>query len=188
MSRPTNLEVRSREYLLEDEIDKLIDASKKGSNSTRDSLMILLMFRHGLRVHEAINLKWEDIDMVRGTIHVNRLKHGVSGRHPLKRIELIGIANLKRKRKLMSPYMFLSNRGVPIDVSTVQKFFKRYGDRAGFTFPVHPHMMRHSCGYYLASNGVDTRAIAEYLGHTSMNNTYRYTAISPTRFTSFFPG
>jgi type 1 fimbriae regulatory protein FimE len=180
--RQKNIDLRSREYLLDREIDSIITAAKKSKNGLRDSTLILLMYRHGLRMSEATNLKWSDVDLVTGTIHINRKKNGVSGRHPLTRIELVALGKMYRTKSPYSQYVFLSRHKLPLSDSTVQNIFKKLGVLAGIEFPVHPHMLRHSCGYKLANDGVDTRTIAEFLGHTSMNNTYRYTAISPNRF------
>ena len=59
---------------------------------------------------------------------------------------------------------------------------RRLGDRAGFDFPVHPHQLRHACGYTLANKGTDTRTLQAYLGHRNIQHTVRYTELSPTRF------
>jgi len=63
---------------------------------------------------------------------------------------------------------------------------KRAGQKAGLPFQVHAHMLRHSAGYKLAGDGHDTRAIQDYLGHRNINNTVRYTELSPTRFKNFW--
>lgn len=177
---------RSREYLLESEIDLIIAAAKKSRHGLRDSTFILLSYRHGLRVSEAINLKWENLDLLLGTIHINRLKRGKSGRHPLKKIELLALNKLRRQATKESRYCFTSQLGLPLSDRSCENMIAKAGQLAGLPFPIHPHMLRHSCGYRLANQGIDTRAIAEYLGHTSLNNAYRYTAIAPGRFDDFW--
>jgi type 1 fimbriae regulatory protein FimB/type 1 fimbriae regulatory protein FimE len=62
----------------------------------------------------------------------------------------------------------------------------RAGRLAGIPFRVHPHMLRHACGYKLANDGPDTRAIQAYLGHRNINHTVRYTELSPERFRGFW--
>jgi type 1 fimbriae regulatory protein FimB/type 1 fimbriae regulatory protein FimE len=62
----------------------------------------------------------------------------------------------------------------------------RAGKVAGLPFPIHPHMLRHACGFYLANKGIDTRAIQQYLGHCNIQHTVRYTALTPHRFTQFW--
>jgi site-specific recombinase XerD len=68
----------------------------------------------------------------------------------------------------------------------VNRLVKRIGERAGFPFPVHIHMLRHACGYKLANDGHDTRAIQDWLGHRSIQHTLRYTELSQTRFKDFW--
>lgn len=182
----TNLEKRSREYLLPGEVDRLIAASKIVRNGQRDSTLILLSYRHGLRVSEAIALMWSDIDFGGGSIHINRLKKGKSGRHPLRKPELIALHNLRRQQRIDTPYLFISQQNTPLSGRIVREIVLKAGKAADLPLTIHPHMLRHACGYYLANKGFDTRAIAEYLGHSSLEHTYRYTAIAPGRFNDFW--
>ena len=78
--------------------------------------------------------------------------------------------------------MFVSERLAPLSVAGYQRMVAWAGEAAGFPFLVHSHMLRHSCGYKLANDGQDTRAIQHYLGHKSINSTVRYTALAPDRF------
>lgn len=182
----TNLEKRSREYLLPAEVNRLIAASKIVRNGQRDSTLILLSYRHGLRVSEAVSLMWSDIDFGGGSIHINRLKKGKSGRHPLRKPELIALHNLRKQQRIDTPYLFISQQNTPLSERIVRNIVSTAGEVADLPLSVHPHMLRHACGYYLASKGIDTRAIAEYLGHSSLEHTYRYTAIAPGRFNDFW--
>jgi integrase len=77
---------------------------------------------------------------------------------------------------------------MPIDLEKWcrQKEIARAGVAAKFTFPVHSHMLRHACGFKLANDGHDTRAIQAYLGHRSIMSTVRYTALTPNRFKHFW--
>lgn len=182
----TNIEKRSREYLLPSEVELLIEAARIARNGQRDSTLILLSYRHGLRVSEAIGLTWSDIDFGGGSIHINRLKKGISGRHPLRKPELIALHNIRRKQLIDSPFIFNSQQGKVLGERSVRRIVGVAAIAAHLPFTVHPHMLRHACGYYLANKGFDTRAIAEYLGHRSLEHTYRYTAIAPGRFNDFW--
>lgn len=182
----TNIEKRSREYLLPSEVESLIEASKKTRNGLRDSTLILLSYRHGLRVNEATSLTWSDIDFGGGSIHINRLKKGISGRHPLRKPELIALHNVRRSLLIDSPFIFNSQQCKALGERSVRNIVSVAAIEAHLPFTCHPHMLRHACGYYLANKGFDTRAIAEYLGHRSLEHTYRYTAIAPGRFNDFW--
>ena len=180
--RPKNEEVRSREYLTLDEVEALMKAAGNlGRHQHRDRTLILIMFRHGLRVSEAIDLRWDQIDFKAGSIHVNRLKNGKPATHYLEGDELRALRRLKREYPDGS-FLFITERGGPLTRSTVNKLITRAGQKAGFGFPVHPHMLRHACGYYLANKGIDTRTIQDHLGHVSITHTVRYTELSPHKF------
>jgi len=73
-----------------------------------------------------------------------------------------------------------------LSVSGYQRMVARAGEAAGFPFLVHSHQLRHFCGYKLANDGHDTRAIQAYLGHRSIMSTVRYTALTPNRFKNFW--
>lgn len=184
--RRKNAESRSREHLTPREVDSLINAAKaSGRYGQRDSTLILIMYRHGLRVSEAIALKWDAVELKQGLLHVTRLKNGTPSTHPLRGPELRALRALQADWE-KSPYVFCSERGGPMTASNVRKVITRLGMAAKIPFPVHPHMLRHALGYKLASDGVDTRAIQLYLGHKSITHTAHYTALSPDRFKSFF--
>ena len=81
---------------------------------------------------------------------------------------------------------FLDAIGVGLAASTVRKIVARSGTRASIAFPVHPHMLRHATGFYLANEGHDTRAIQHYLGHKQISHTVRYTELRSDRFKGFW--
>jgi type 1 fimbriae regulatory protein FimB/type 1 fimbriae regulatory protein FimE len=145
----------------------------------------MLMYRHGLRVSEAVALRWEQIDLKAGLMQITRLKNGTPSTHPLRGPELRALRALKRDWP-ESPYLFASERGGPMTDSNVRKLLARLGRDAKLPFPVHPHMLRHACGYKLANDGHDTRAIQHYLGHKNIMHTVRYTELAPDRFKTFF--
>lgn len=180
--RPKNAEVRSREHLTPSEVTLLLKAAEKaGRHGHRDKTLILMMYRHALRVSEAIDLRWDQINLKQGEIHVNRLKNGKPSTHYLEGDELRALRRLMRDYPDHA-FAFVSERGGPLTRSTVNKLVTRAGDHARIGFPVHPHMLRHACGYYLANKGVDTRTIQDYLGHRSILHTVRYTELSPIKF------
>ena len=182
LGRPSNANLRSREYLTLDEVQALMKAAgNTGRHTHRDRTLILTMFRHGLRVSEAVDLKWDQVDFKAGSIHINRLKNGKSATHYLEGDEMRALRRLRRESP-KNPFIFLSERGGPLTRSTVNKLVERGGREAEIEFPVHPHMLRHACGYYLANKGIDTRTIQDYLGHVSITHTVRYTELSPNKF------
>ena len=122
------------------------------------------MFRHGLRVSEVIALRWEQVDLKQGLLHVRRLKQGIPATHPLRGIQLRALRQLQREY-LDTPYVFISERQTPFTARTVNHIITRSGSLAKLNLTIHPHMLRHSTGFYLANKGHDTRAIQAYLGH-----------------------
>lgn len=184
--RKTNQESRSREYLASHEINTLCKAARGiGRHGHRDETLILLMFRHAFRVSEIVALRWDQIDLRQGLLHVNRIKNGLSSTHPLHGLELRALRQLQRDYP-NTPYVFVSERDAPLATRTVHHIITRSGDKAGISFTIHPHMLRHSTGFYLANKGHDTRAIQSYLGHANIKNTVIYTELAPNRFKDFW--
>jgi integrase len=183
--RVPNAELRTREYLDEFEVGRLIKAAKANRNGLRDSTMILIAFRHGLRAAELVDLRWDQVDLGRNAVlHVRRVKNGLPTTHPLQGDEMRALRELKRSAD--SPFVFVSERGAPFTRAGFAKMVARLGQGAKFKFGVHPHMLRHACGYALANRGHDTRALQAYLGHKNIQHTVRYTELSPTRFKDFW--
>ncbi|MGA8270533.1 MAG: tyrosine-type recombinase/integrase [Candidatus Sulfotelmatobacter sp.] len=184
--RRPNAATRSREYLTGEEIGKLLQAAKAaGRYGQRDRTLTMIMYRHGLRVSEAVSLRWDQIDPEGGMLAVVRAKNGVPSTHPLRGPELRELRELRRAWP-DSPYVFVSERGGPMTTSNVRRLIARLGKEAGLPFPAHPHMLRHALGFKLANDGHDTRAIQLYLGHRNIRHTVRYTELSPDRFKAFF--
>lgn len=182
----SNLEQRTREHLFPHEVAAMIKAAKQvGRHGHRDSTLILLAYRHGLRVSELVTLRWEQMNFTGGTIYINRIKHGVSSTHPLRGVELRALRQLQRDYP-DSTYLFVSERKTVMSAATARGIIERSGILAGLSLSVHPHMLRHACGFYLASKGYDTRAIQAYLGHKNIQHTVRYTELSPGRFKDFW--
>lgn len=184
--RQSNASRRKREYLTPDEVEKVLQAAARlGRHGPRDRTLLLLAYRHGLRVSELVALRWDQVDLKAGLLHVARLKNGLASTHPIRGPELRALRELKRDYP-SSPYLFVSELGGPLTPATVRKLFARAGEKARLPFPIHPHMLRHSTGYKLANDGHDTRAIQQYLGHRNITHTVRYTELSPERFKGFW--
>jgi type 1 fimbriae regulatory protein FimB/type 1 fimbriae regulatory protein FimE len=183
---PKKTSTGEREYLRTNEINAMIRAAKKvGRHGIRDGGIILLMFRHGLRTAELVALKWTQIDLAGGYIEVHRVKNGRDSIHPLRSPELRALRQIQRDYTDTS-YVFVSERKAPLSTRTIRHIIARAGESAGIPFEVHPHQLRHGCGYYLAAQGHDTRAIQDYLGHKNIHHTVRYTQMSPQRFENFW--
>ncbi len=177
---------RIREYLTPSEVDKLILAAKQaGRHGLRDATMILITYRHGLRVSELIALRWSHVDLKQGLLYVVRRKNGLTTHHPLFGPELRALRQLKRDYP-DTDYIFMTERKAPITGDTVRKIVARAGEKAALGMPIHPHMLRHSTGFKLANDGVDTRSIQHYLGHKNIQHTVRYTEIASIRFRGFW--
>jgi len=184
--KPKNIDRRTREYLTPAEVTQLMQAARHvGRHGHRDTTLILLMYRHGLRVSEVASLRWESIDLKTALLHVRRLKHGVAATHPLHGPELRALRKLQHASPELT-YVFLSERGSPLSDRTIRHMILRAGIDAQLPFPVHPHMLRHACGFYLANKGIDTRSIQHYLGHRHIQHTVRYTELAPHRFRDFW--
>ena len=177
--------MNERKHLTAREIEKLMAATKGSRNESRDRCLLLLMFRHGLRVSEALGLKIADLDLEGRTLHVRRLKKGLSTTHPLRTDEIKAIKKWLADRDRMQPEgkdLFISERRTPLSRKTAWLFIRRYGEAADLEIAAHPHMLRHACGFSLADQGADTRLIQDYLGHRNIQHTVRYTATNPARF------
>lgn len=184
--RIKNAALRPREYLTEAEVERLMQAARqRGRHGVRDALMILMAYRHGLRVCELCALRWDQVDFAQGLLHVGRRKHGTPSVHPLCGAALRHLRQVKRA-SAPGVYVFVTERDGPMSAAGFRKLLARTGAAAGFGFGVHPHMLRHACGYKLANDGRDTRAIQYYLGHKNIQHTVRYTHLSAERFKGFW--
>jgi integrase len=183
--RRPNSELRTREYLTPAEVDRLVGAAKSNRWGDRDGTMVLVAYRHGFRSTELVDLRWDQVDFTHSTIHVRRAKGGKPAAHPLQGDVMRALRRL-RKDNPHGEFVFMSERGAPFSEAGWAKMIERLGREAGFTFKLHPHMLRHSTGYKLANDGKDTRSIQDYLGHQNIRHTVRYTELSPTRFKDFW--
>ena len=184
--RPPNADLRTREYLTEAEVERLLRATRSNRWGHRDATMILVAYRHGLRASELTGLRWDQVDFRTATLHVRRVKQGSPSTHPIIGDELRMLRRLQREQEPKSPFVFTSERGSPFTTAGFARMVERAGEQARLSFKAHPHMLRHACGFALAAKGHDTRALQAYLGHKNIQHTVRYTELSPTRFKSFW--
>jgi integrase len=181
--RRPNAAVRPREYLTATEIERLIAAARGRRHGHRDATMILLAYRHGLRASEVCDLTRDQVDFARGVLHVRRTKKGTPSVHPLQGDEIRALRRLMREP---SRFVFNTERKGPVTTATFRKMIAAVGRQASMPFSVHPHMLRHACGYKLANDGHDTRALQHYLGHKNIQHTVRYTEMNADRFKDFW--
>jgi type 1 fimbriae regulatory protein FimB/type 1 fimbriae regulatory protein FimE len=148
--------------------------------------VILVAYRHGLRVSELVDLQWSQIDFNTASLHVRRVKDGSPSIHPIRGDELRALRKLQREQEPKSAFVFTSERSTPFTTAGFARMVERVGEAAGLDFPAHPHMLRHACGFALANKGHDTRHLQDYLGHKNIQHTVRYTELSPDRFKDFW--
>jgi|SRR5262245_11471522 len=126
------------------------------------------------RASELVDLRWEQ----------RRVKQGTPSTHPILEDELL--RRLQREQEHKSAFVFTSERAAPFSTAGFARIVERAGIAARLAFKAHPHMLRHACGYALATRGHDIRALQAYLGHRNIQHTVRYTELSPTRFKDFW--
>ena len=177
----TDAHERGKNFLNEAEMEKLIDAAKRGRHGTRDHLLMLMMYRHGLRVSEAVGLRRDHVNLAQARVWVQRLKNSLSVEQPIAGDELRAIKRYLAVRTDKLPWLFISERRQPMTRQAVNYLIGVAGESAGLK-NVHPHMLRHSCGYYLANTGVDLRTMQDYLGHRDPKHTVHYTRVAGRRF------
>ncbi|SCC70153.1 tyrosine-type recombinase/integrase [Kosakonia oryziphila] len=176
----------TRKYLNEEEIRCLLQTISNKVGSERDYCMVCIAFLHGLRVSELTSLMLEDYDPLSKKLSIKRLKGGFSTCHPLLLEEDAVLQLWLIQRKLNSgshlPWLFLTRQGGKMTRQRFYQILRKYGHVAGLPLSIHPHMLRHSCGYSLAERGIDTRLIQDYLGHRNIRHTVLYTASNAQRF------
>ena len=179
----------NRPHFTNADIARLLAATTGSRYEIRDRCVILLMFRHGLRVSEAAGLTVADVDMANRSLHVKRLQGGLSSTHPLRRdkVRLLKAWLVERERlKPRGTRLFVSERRQPLSRKTIWVLIRRYGTLAGLPRLAHPQMLRHGCGYALVEQKTETQVIQQYLGHRYLLHTLKYTAQRPIQFATLW--
>ena len=143
--RQPNAAYRTREHLTEAEIERLIVAAKDNRWGHRDATMVLVAYRHGLRVSELVDLRWTQVDFDKATLHVRRVKAGTPSTHPIMGDEMRALRRLQREQDPKSPFVFTSERGAPFTTAGFARLVERAGAAAGFGFKAHPHTGPATC-------------------------------------------
>jgi type 1 fimbriae regulatory protein FimB len=181
---------KTRKFHTENEIERLLIATKNARHAARDSCLIFWMYRRGWRVSEACSFKMANLDLDARMAYVNRSKNGIATTHPIAEDEYKALKAWLKVRDgykgADSEYLFISERGGALDRKQVYYLLKRYGELAELETGSHPHMLRHACGYTLGNKGFDTRAIQVYLGHRNIQSTTVYTETNSGRFAKFW--
>ena len=168
---------QKRKWLTEDEVERLV----RCADADRDKAMILMAYRHGYRVSELIQLEWRMVDLDAGRVHVKRSKGSDDSVQPLGGRALRWLRKLRRAQPVGSRYVFVTRLGGPMTRNGFYKRLAKAAAKAGID-GVHPHLLRHSTGFKLVNDGMDTLSLAAYLGHRQLSNTRRYTKMSAHRF------
>jgi type 1 fimbriae regulatory protein FimB/type 1 fimbriae regulatory protein FimE len=181
-------EVRGVKHVTQDQVDQLRRAAGRlGRHGHRDATMILFGFRHGLRVSELIHFRRDQFNLAEQTVFIRRLKGSRSGTHDLSRLEVTAFRRLFKdndraafvKRHGRQPWAFCNERGGPLTRSAFFKVLARAGRECDPPIEVHPHMLRHGCGYHLINQGITTRRVQDHLGHRNISVTEKYTELAP---------
>ena len=182
-----NRDRRPREYLTETEVEAIAKAAgKRGRYGHRDKTMIMVCFRHGLRVQELVDLKWDQLNLDEALLTVHRVKKGRDSTHPIPGAELRDLRRLRREQAPGSRYVFMTERKAPMTANAFGRMLTRTAAKMRFPFPVHPHMLRHAAGFKLVNERQPIRAIQQYLGHRRIESTEIYTELTPGQFNDFF--
>ena len=175
MRQPTQLP----KFLTQEQLKQFFAAIPKGAK--REKALFLTIYRYGLRVAEAVELRLEDIDFRDNRIQVERKKNGIPTQRRLYDDVKRAIRAYLREREDTSDALFTGREG-GLGVSMMQKLFKQYAKKAGLDASFSIHCLRHSIAVHsLETDNVDIRDIQDLLGHRAIQNTLVYAAITDKR-------
>ena len=170
-----HLDRRTVHILTQDELRRLL----KVIRSKRDKAIFLVAYRHGLRASEIGLLQRADVDTKQGRMSIQRLKNSISGVYPMQPDVLKAVRSYVRTRKDESPYLFVSNRHVPISRYMLHHLMQTYGEAAGLPPEKRKfHCLRHSIATHLLDAGADLAFVKDWLGHTNIQNTTIYARLT----------
>ncbi len=166
---------RAITFLTQEEVQRLFDAIK----TKRDRAIFAVAYRHGLRASEVGMLQRTDLDLKVARITINRVKGSMSGTCPMSPDTVKLIRSYLNSRKDVSPYLFISNRVLPIDRRTLLVLMKKYGTAAGLPPAKQQfHALKHSIGTHILDAGEDVYFAKDWLGHKNIQNTTIYSKFS----------
>lgn len=170
-----------RKHLTKKEVERLVVTAKTLTRQgERDALMILLAYKHALRVHELVNLRWDQVLFDTNEIFIKRCKGSMSSTHPLATD--VKKALTSWRKQCDGPYVFPGPHG-PLTERAFFRIIQNVGVEANLGH-IHPHMLRHAAGYELINRTDNLRLIQDFMGHVNVNHTTAYTALSARKFAS----
>src|SRR5919198_1144063 len=166
------------QFLTQEELKRLFAVMK----DKRDRALFFLAYRHGLRASEIGLLQRTDVDLKQGRITIQRLKGSLSGIYPLQPDVIKLLRSYLRVRTDSSPYLFISNRGVPIDRRTLWCAMQTYGEKAGLPPEKRKfHSLKHSIATHLLDARGELRFVQDWVGHKNIQNTTKYAQLTNPR-------
>ena len=166
------------QFLTQEELKRLFAVIK----DKRDKALFLLAYRHGMRASEIGLLRRTDVDLKQARITLQRLKGSLSGIYPLQPDVIKLLRSYLRARNDASPYLFISNRGVPIDRRTLWCAMQTYGKRAGLPPEKRKfHSLKHSIATHLLDARGELRFVQDWVGHKNVQNTTKYAQLTNPR-------
>lgn len=199
---------RLPKYMSIDEVGKLLDspalywqdAHSKGITkdddsakfaTARDTALLEVIYSGGLRISEALGLKFADLDLRQGIMKVK-------GKGKKERIAALGapainalqhyfkVREIRSANSLPVAPIFINKHGNRLSARSFQRFFKNYLMTAGLPHDMTPHKLRHSFATHLLNAGADLRSVQELLGHANLSTTQIYTHISSERLKAVY--
>ncbi|MDH5644578.1 MAG: tyrosine-type recombinase/integrase [Anaplasmataceae bacterium] len=173
-------------FVTVEEYKKLLSAAKETRYPTRNELIIMMLYSHGLRESELINITLDDIILSEARIKIHRMKNGKSGIHNIEGKELRLLKRYLRERNSNLPWLFLSEQKTQMHRNTIARLVNICTKLSNIDKKISPHMLRHGCGYYLVNKNVNIRVIQDYLGHKDIANTAIYTSLDSNQYKGLF--